>query len=168
MKRTISLFLAVLLLFGTATVAFAAKAKTGFVYPTVYIRGKVMEIYNNLDTENETIVSDSSRVFPAEVTDLKAYVKQQAKTLLPKFLKALVTGDYDDWAADISDVLVPIYSDFVLDKNGNPREGSGIKTQPMKNLAALDGTFPVYDYEEADVHLRECFFEFCELDFIMI
>ncbi|MBQ4208741.1 MAG: hypothetical protein II621_10590, partial [Clostridia bacterium] len=119
MKKTVSVFLALLMLIGCAQIALAAP--TGLDLPTIYIRGKTDLIYNDIGTADEWMVSDSERVFSKEVTDIKAYAADKAKELLPEFGIAMITDNYDAWAEKASALLEPIYRDFVLDKQGNAR-----------------------------------------------
>lgn len=144
MKKVVSVFLALLMLIGCAQLALAANDQGGLVYPTVYIRGKTTPIYNNIGSGDEWMVSDSSRVFSKEVTDIKAYAVEQAKDLLPDFAIALATKNYDPWAKKMSKMLEPIYRDFVLDKSGKPQANSGVKFSytdvPNKRQ---NGIFPV-------------------------
>ncbi len=143
MKKLISVVLALLMLAGCVQIALAAEAPNGMVYPTIYIRGKTDPLYNDIGTEDEWMLSDSSRVFSKEVTDVKAYATDKAKELLPEFGIAMVTGNYDGWAKDMSGILEPIYRDFVLDKQGKARPGSGVKFDYTKanNAVKSDGTY---------------------------
>ncbi len=153
-NRILALLLVVLLCFSAAVPALAAKKDPGGeAYPTIYIFGKTDDLYNNIGTEEEYMISNSFRVWSRSVPDTGEYAKEQAKILLPKFAKALFTGDYEDWATECSAVLAPIYEDFVLDKNGKPREGSGVKSWEISDLKQPDGTFPMpegLDYESAN------------------
>ena len=144
MRKILCALLAFILLIALSVPAFAAEAP-GYVYPTVYICGRIFGLYNDLGTEDEFCVYDSDRVRSKEVPDVSAYAKEQAKALLPEFAKALFTGNYDEWAADFSGVLQPIYSDFVLDKSGTPPQGSGVKEtfDRQPDLAQADGTYPL-------------------------
>ena len=127
MKKLISVVLALLMLAGCVQIALAAEAPNGMVYPTIYIRGKTDKLYNNIGTADEWELSDSSRVFSKEVTDIKTYATDKAKELLPEFGIAMVTDNYDAWADKMSAMLEPIYRDFVLDKQGKARPNSGVK-----------------------------------------
>lgn len=145
MKKLVSFLLVALLLLSCVWVSASAETVNGLIYPTVYVRGKTDPIYNNLGTADEWMVSDSSRVFSQNVPDIKAYALKKAETLLPEFAAGMVTGNFDIWAEKMSTLLEPIYSDFVLDKNGLPREGSGIKTYDYNNLPKKEnnGIYPL-------------------------
>ncbi len=160
MKKWISLFLAVLVIFTACLPAFAATDVGGFAYPTVYIRGRVAYLYNHVGTEQESELYDiyDNKVFSPEVPDIKAYAIEQAKVLLPKFAKALLTQNYEPWASEFSCILAPIYRDFVLDQNGNPRNGSGAKTNwdALTDKADANGTYPIRNYDDLD----ELFYDF--------
>ena len=147
MKKVVSVFLALLMLIGCAQIALAAP--TGLDLPTIYIRGKTDLIYNDIGTADEWMVSDSERVFSKEVTDIKAYATDKAKELLPEFGIAMITGNYDAWAEKGSKLLEPIYREFVLDKQGNPRPGSGVKFDYSKpdKMESNDGTIHFLAYQ---------------------
>ena len=149
MKKTVSVFLALLMLIGCAHLALAAEAPNGLAFPTIYIRGKTDLIYNDIGTADEWMVSDSSRVFSKEVTDVKAYALDKAKELLPEFGIAMITDNYDAWAEKGSALLEPIYRDFVLDKQGNARPGSGVKFDYTKpdQMKDNDGTINFLAYQ---------------------
>ena len=69
MKKWISLFLAVLVIFTACLPAFAATDVGGFAYPTVYIRGRVAYLYNHVGTEQESELYDiyDNKVFSPEM-----------------------------------------------------------------------------------------------------
>ena len=148
MKKVLSVLLVVLMLVSCASIAIAAEAPNGLLYPTIYIKGKMEAIYNDISTADEWMVSDSSRVFSKEVTDVKAYATEKAKELLPLFVIGLMTDNYDQWAEGMSTLLEPIYRDFVLDKNGKAREGSGVKFDysNLRNNVRGDGTYGTESY----------------------
>lgn len=105
MKKLIALFLSVLMLLSCVWISASAETINGLLYPTIYIRGKTDELYNNIGTADEWMVSDSSRVFSKEVTDVKTYALDQAKKLLPEFVAGMLTAksnpnSYDTWAED--------------------------------------------------------------------
>ena len=149
MKKTVSVFLVLLMLIGCAHLALAAEAPNGLAFPTIYIRGKTDLIYNDIGTADEWMVSDSSRVFSKEVTDVKAYALDKAKELLPEFGIAMITDNYDAWAEKGSALLEPIYRDFVLDKQGTARPGSGVKFDYTKpdQMKDNDGTINFLAYQ---------------------
>ena len=148
MKKALSGLLVVLMLVSCASIAIAAEAPNGLLLPTIYIKGKMEAIYNDIGTADEWMVSDSSRVFSKEVTDVKEYAKEKAKELLPLFVIGLMTDNYGQWADGMSTLLEPIYRDFVLDKNGQPREGSGVKFDytNLRNQVRGDGTYGTESY----------------------
>ena len=148
MKKALSVLLVVLMLVSCASIAIAAEAPNGLLLPTIYIKGKMEAIYNDIGTADEWMVSDSSRVFSKEVTDVKEYAKEKAKELLPLFVIGLMTDNYGQWADGMSTLLEPIYRDFVLDKNGQPREGSGVKFDytNLRNQVRGDGTYGTESY----------------------
>ena len=118
MKKFLAILLAAVLI--ALTCAPALAATNLYTYPTVYIKGKVGALANDIGTPEQKQIYDGDRV-PAP----EGYIEEQAKDLGPLFIKSIVTDDYTEWAEKISHVLEPIYEDFVLDKNGKARPGSG-------------------------------------------
>ena len=148
-RRLLSLLLAFTILIGLLIPAFAAEPD-GRKIPTIQIRGKTAFIYKNVGTPEQEVIFDG---WTGRVPVPDGYIAEQVKVLLPKFAKAVLTGNYDDWAADFSHVLEPIYHDMALDRDGNPQFGSG--TDWNKDYSGLpdrvngDGTYSndVYEFE---------------------
>ncbi len=118
MKKVLVLFLAALFITLTAIPAFAQTNL--YDYPTVYIKGKIGTLGNDVGTPEQKQIYDGNRVPVPE-----GEIEEAAGELVPMFIKAMLTDDYDAWAEKMSGVLAPIYKDFVLDKNGKSRPGSG-------------------------------------------
>ena len=118
MKKFLAILLAMILLCATAAPALAATDL--HTYPTVYIYGKLGALANDVGTPEEQMIYDGDRV-PAP----EGYIEEQAQELVPMFIRSVLTDDYTEWAEKMSGVLEPIYKDFVLDKNGKARPGSG-------------------------------------------
>ncbi len=144
MKKVLAVFLALLLLGAAAVPALAATDL--HVYPTVYIFGKVGRLANDIGTPEQKIVYDGDRVPVPE-----GYVEEQAKELVPMFIRSILSDDYTQWAQQMSRVLEPIYKDFVLDKNGKARPGSGRLTPDydINNVTdtAQNGSYGRYSYK---------------------
>ena len=124
-KRSLSLLLSLLLLVLAAVPLCGAASEVGDGrrIPTIHVKGKVAAIYKNQGTPEEEMVFDN---WTGRVPVPDGYIEDRAKALLPQFAKAVVTGDYDEWAAEFSQVLEPIYHDVALDKNGDPQYGTAI------------------------------------------
>ena len=143
MKKILALFLAALFIALTAIPAFAQTNL--YDYPTVYIKGKVGSLGNDVGTPEQKQIYDGDRVPVPE-----GYIEEVTGELVPMFIKAMLTDDYDAWAEKMSGVLEPIYKDFVLDKNGKSRPGSG-QEKPSYDInnvtdAAPNGGYWRYGY----------------------
>ena len=150
-KKPISLFLAFLLAFlclvPLTVGAFAGdEEENGFlVYPTVRIAGARWNLWNYYqDPEKREKIYDTNNGVP--VPD--GFIKEAVKELMPLFLKATVTNDYDDYARALADKVSEIYVDFVPDENGDPRNESGREVSVAEeDLVQEDGTYnPRYAY----------------------
>ncbi len=119
MKRILAIVLSLCMLALMMVPAFAAEPDF-ITYPTIYIKGKVGTLGNNVGTPDQIQIYDGNRV-PAP----DGYIEEAVKELVPMFVKSMLTDDYTEWAEKMSGVLEPIYRDFVLDKNGKARPGSG-------------------------------------------
>ena len=123
MKRYLALFLSVLmvlaLMLPISASVFADDVDLQ-TYPTIYIKGKIGALVNEKGTPDEYVIYDGNRV---PVPD--GYIDDAVGELVPLFLKSVLADDYTEWAEKMSHVLEPIYKDFILDKNGKARPGSG-------------------------------------------
>ena len=115
-KKSISIVLVVLLLFGTTIPAFAS-AYTGVRYPIITVAGrtKLIDIYN----------AEGERVYPLDDDALsKDTLLAEVKDCLPSVAKGLVTGDYTEWVNKVVAIFDDLYGDFLPDKNGDITDGS--------------------------------------------
>ncbi len=148
-KRCISVLLALCLLLPcVGALSAAAEEFDGRTVPTIQIRGKTAWIYKNADSPEREVIFDA---WTGRVPVPDGYIEEAAKSLLPKFALAVVTGNYDDWAEDFSHVLEPIYHDIVLDKEGKPQYGSGtdwnFDYSGLPDRVGWDGTYANDAYE---------------------
>lgn len=134
MKKLLSLLLAATLVFSLSVPAFAGEYKE---YPTIYVTGaQTNDIYS---AEGE-MVSDFD-------LDLEAVLGEHGKNLLSEFAIGMLTDDYKKWASDFHDVVVGIYGNSALDKNGEASNGS----HPEKHSSTVDvekksGGYGIWDY----------------------
>ena len=144
-KKLLSCFLALLLLFTLCIPAFAADEDTasGLYLPTIYILGRNDTIYANYGTPDQKVVWNGRVPVP------DGLIADMAKELLPLFLKALLRNDYKEWAEKFSEHFAKIYKDIVLDKKAQPQPGSinswQIPDNPGDHRAA-DGTYGLWEY----------------------
>ena len=150
-KKSLSLFLALVLAvlsFVPLTVgAFAAdEEEKGFlVYPTVRIAGARWNLWNNYtDTKNRTKIYDQDDGVPVSAS----FIAKKTAKLLPLFVDAMKTDDYDEYAHALADAVSEVYVDFVPDENGDPRNNSGREISVAEeDTKDEDGTYnPRYAY----------------------
>lgn len=111
MKKIVSVFLTALLLLSLAVPAFAAEEQ----YPTIYIEGQGNSLYR----------PDGTKVYGLDV-DVLSLVKENLGDLLKTYFSCALTGDFTAYNDQISDLIIPLYQDVKLGKDGMPTDGSGI------------------------------------------
>ena len=115
MKKILSLVLSFVLMLTAVAPVFSRAAAVDGKCPIVRVRGKTGFFY---DKDGNMLLMDKDG---SESTD---FILEKCKTLVPEFLSAAVSGDFDKWAADLGDMLAEYYGDFVPDKDGVVRNGS--------------------------------------------
>lgn len=134
MKKVIAFLLTVVLAFSVSVPAFAAESED---VPIVFVAGKGDRIVNE----------DGTRVYPLEDFP-DGYLKQKVKEILPLFIKAVLTGEYEEWSDALSDAVEPYYAPIALDDDGNPQNGSHTEWQWNENtLARKTSGFALQDYQ---------------------
>ena len=133
MKKTISLLLSLILMFSLCVPAFAA---TYDEHPTIYVTGAQT---NDIYSADGELVSDFD-------IDLEAVLEEKGMGLLKEFALGMLTDDYKQWASDFHDVVVDIYGNSALDKNGEPTNGS----HPAKHSSTVDVEEKTEDYKMWD------------------
>lgn len=140
MKRLISVFLSVMLVFSLMLPAFSwvnvDESKSRI--PVIRISGdgealydaEGNKIFHYRDIEN--LVSGNNE----GVTENSELYKSMAKTLLPALAKGLATDNWDDLYAGLETEISKIFADSLLDENGNVTNNSGLsqsRKEQMKN-----------------------------------
>lgn len=134
MKKLMSLFLSVVLIFSLCVPAFAAEYKE---YPTIYVTGAQT---NDIYSADGKLVSDFD-------IDLEAVLKDHGKDLLTEFLFGMISDDYKTWAKKFHDIFVGIYGDSALDKNGEASNGSHpAKHSSTVEVAVKSEGYGMWDY----------------------
>ena len=112
-------------------------------YPTVRLAGAKWALWNNYQSKDRSVIYIQDDGVP--VPD--GYIAAQAKILIPKLMRAVVTNDYTDYANGLVDAVADIYADFVPDENGDARNNSGREiAQATKDKKHEDGTYDLSDY----------------------
>ena len=139
MKKILALLLAAVLTLGLVVPSFADGPGL-YRYPSIYVKGKIGTLYNDIGTPEQKMIYDGDRV-PAP----DGYIEEAVKELVPMFIQAMLTDDYDEWAQKMSTVLEPIYKDFIPDKNGKVRPNSG-KLEQLDYIDRLTDVDPNHNY----------------------
>ena len=151
MKKLISVFLALILVFSALPLtmqAFAADP-TRFDLPTVYFRGNGEPI----------IDEDGNTVYDFDVT--KDQIKEVAAKVLPELAIAMIAENksgaaaYDSYYKTFGEEMSKLYERCQLDENGNPKYGTGISAKNKadnevmrhENRADGNGKYGHMDYQ---------------------
>ncbi|MGN0447838.1 MAG: hypothetical protein ACI4GC_04725 [Acutalibacteraceae bacterium] len=137
MKKVVSIFLCLLLLFSTASVALA----TGPVeeMPTIYVTGA---------QTNELYAADGHQIYPMQ-DDVEPIdvVKEVMKPCLEALVLGLATGDYTKYGEELYNAIIPFYGPLALDKNGEVSDGSYSRNTIYNcNIPKKKSGFGVWDY----------------------
>lgn len=139
-KKTIALFLTVLLTALLAVPAFAAlEGDYSTPIPTVYLQGQGSTLYADKNDPKSGHIQD------IEVPD--GYVEDVAKSLIRPLAKGVLLNDWDEWVDGFVEGVAPLFEKQALDENGEASNGSGIITSSGKvNRRRADGTYPLGAY----------------------
>jgi len=119
-KRAISAALCIIMLCTTllcvAPASFASQ--NGIDTPLVYVQGQGETIYKNYGTPEQ------KQIYPIQFPE--SFIEEKAEILLPVFAKAFFTQQWDEFCVVLADIIVPIFDEVRLDKNGEASDGSRI------------------------------------------
>lgn len=113
MKRIISLITAVAILALSFSFGASALTEKGNEYPVILVigRGAYTPYYGD----------DGEQIFPISVSTDELIEK--VRVCLPYLASGLLSGDLEPWAKKVGEVIKPIYSDLIPDKNGKLNGG---------------------------------------------
>ena len=130
MKKIISVFLSFALLIGLAFPVFSAvdANECHSQIPVIRISGDGEALY---DPDGNKIFhyKDIAKLFKSEGdsgSDNSELYKSMAETLLPAVVKGLTLNDWDDLYSGLETEISKIFSNSLLDENGNVTNGSGL------------------------------------------
>ena len=132
LKKALSVSLALIMIFSMAVPCLGAYEE----YPTIYVTGaQTNDIYLG-----DEMVSDFD-------LDIEAVLDEHGERLLTEFAMGMVSDDYEKWASDFHDIVVGIYGNSALDKNGEASNGS----HPEKHSSTVaverkSGNYGIWDY----------------------
>lgn len=139
MKKLLAVILSIMMIFASASVAFAAGEKSEANLPLIYLGGQGNStVYN----------SEGKPIKNAKTIDRGAYIKENAGPVIEELMAALVTGDYTNYVQSIVDACKPIYEEQNLTPDGEPQEGQHIlwnyATSPVVENSAFG--IPAYNF----------------------
>ena len=134
-KKLISVVLSVCLVMCLFVPMFTASAAID--YPIIYIRGFGDPIYSD-----DAHPSSENQIYPTGA-DVGAIFSEALKPCLTELAAGTVTGNYDKYIDELYNALAPIYTDLLLDKNGEASDGSG--------CGGTGGWINNYDYYNAQI-----------------
>lgn len=124
MKKAISLFLSLLLIF--AVMAPVASAVGEENLPIIYIRGNGETIYDGDGNPLGLGISDLFSNVANGDFDKETVVETCANIMLPMLTEGLLFDEWDRYGKAVYEELKPIFKGSEIDENGNPINGSGI------------------------------------------
>ncbi len=135
MKRIISVFLATLMLFAVMSPVVNAAAAESQATPIVYLRGNGEKLFN---ADGEEVAADIGDLkISDDGEDAKNKIVEAAVNILIPFLgEGLMNNEWDNYARAIYNEISPLFDDAILDGNGNPRNGTGVHPDALKNSEA--------------------------------
>lgn len=159
MKKLLSIFLVIVLIFSLAIPSFSWVEinETQSQIPVIRISGDGEALY---DEEGNKIFhyKDVAKLVTGESgTDNSEMYKSMAEALLPALAKGLVTDNWDDLYAGLETEISKIFSNSLLDENGNVTNNSGLsekRKQQMENKRNYDqkGNKGFYSWEDYWFH----------------
>ena len=142
MKRIISIFLCVAMLLTVIIGATPAVAsQNGIDIPLIYVEGQGHTLYKNLGTPEQ------EQIYPIEIP--KEFINEKLDTFLPVFAEAFFTQEWDEFCAELYNIIVPVMAEVRLDNNGEASNGTGIDwTWSEETLydKKVNGKYQIQDY----------------------
>ncbi len=124
MKKAISLFLSLLLIFAVMTPVASAVGEENL--PIIYIRGNGETIYDGDGNPLALGISDIFSSVTGGNFDMDTVVETCANIMLPLLTEGLLFDEWDRYGKAVYEELKPIFKGSEIDENGNPINGSGI------------------------------------------
>lgn len=129
MKKFLAILLSLIMILSVSAPAFAAAGVENI--PTIMLRGDGTQIYVTDENGNEINVWGDS------LTGINKdeIAESVANVLLPFLTEGLLFDEWDNYYQAFYDEVSPIFENLRLDENGNPRYGSGIGKDDLKDIA---------------------------------
>ncbi len=122
MKKSISLLLAVIMVFALGTPAFALDIKPlnpDYNVPTIALRGDSTHIFD---------ATGQKEVWPVSLGDEEGdrdiLINSIIDVIFPHLITGLITGDYEGYYDAFYEAVLPLFDEALLDCNGEPSNGT--------------------------------------------
>ncbi|MGN1443382.1 MAG: esterase/lipase family protein [Acutalibacteraceae bacterium] len=137
-KRLLSVLLVMVTLVSIALPMTAEAAATSSTYPVVYVKGRRTPLYNK----------NGKQIYPLKTT-IQEKLIQDKSTLMSAFNKSLLTNNWDPLCDAIYNSIAPLYSELVLDNNGEIANGSYHKKSdtPTKKTSNYKVSDYIFQYD---------------------
>ncbi len=144
-KRSLCVLICFTLLFTTLAISLSTSATDdtpGTDIPLIYVSGQGGAIVrDNPDGSRE-------RIYPISIPD--GYIQNTVKENIDVFALAVLTQKWDDFCDVLYEAMTPLYADLMLDKNGNPTDGSHIDWSWSRSTILNykpNGKYPTEQYQ---------------------
>lgn len=131
--RVVSLICVMLTLFGVVSLTASAATTYENDLPTVYLVGQTQNVYN----------SKGKQVWPV-TKDIADILLENRNDLISAFTKSAMDSDWSIYGDALAKALDKSFSPALLDKNGNPKNGTKIKANPEPKVKISN--FSLTDY----------------------
>lgn len=134
MKKVLSFFLAVIMLFSCLTAAFAAdekqyaKINTYSDIPLIEVRGDGGGIYDE-DDNRVFYLRDILDIFKSSDDEDSTIKESVLNVLYPFLLQGVMFDNWDPYYKALEKEIGEMFEKAILDENGNPQYGTGISLQ---------------------------------------
>ena len=143
-KKVLSFILSIILVLGSFSFAVhtgASDEGNGTDIPLIYVVGTgVHLIADNPD-------GTTRKIFPISLPE--NFIMDTVEENIDVFAKAVVTQQWDEFCDTVYNIMSPLYSDLMLDENGNPRDNSRIDITNKVNPAKVNGKYGTQQFKFA-------------------
>ncbi len=153
MKKIVSFFLVLVLIFSVLSVSASAVSNARVKYPIIFIAGSSVDL---VDADQNPISTGFDVLTDDDEGDLtkEDIIQKTMNVLLPFIAEGLPFDKWDNYGKALYDELSPIFAEGQFDGDGNPKFGTGVSKAELKqwdNNALVDhgkdGTFGYADYK---------------------
>lgn len=140
MKKVISVLLSLVMILSLAVPAFAAaetftSAGIRKNIPIIRISGDGVPLYDNNTGEKLLHYKDLlGGLNKDEDSDNSEIYKSIANVLLPFIIEGIANDKWDNYYKNLQKEIGELFGDTLLDKNGDPVEGTGLSNDTVKSL----------------------------------